>query len=187
MPRPRLTPAASARRTRRSLVLVVAGVAVDVADVLDASALLAYFLDEPGAEKVEQAMAAGAVISTVNLAEVFTRLADARPDLAGLFVQPDADTGSDARHRMQAGPGAGAPVVPDTLTVEPFTLTDAMACAALRPATRPRGLSLGDRACLALGRRIGSTVLTADRNWLELDHDAVGVTIELIRTTATRA
>jgi ribonuclease VapC len=168
-------------------VLVGVGAAVDVADVLDASALLAYFLDERGAEKVEQAMAAGAVISTVNLAEVFTRLADARPDLADLFVQLDADAGPEVQPHVQTSLGAGAPVLPDTLTVEPFTLTDAMACAALRPATRPRGLSLGDRACLALGRRIGSTVLTADRNWLELDHDAVGVTIELIRPVATEA
>ena len=152
-----------------------------MADVLDASALLAYFLDEPGAETVEQAMAAGAVISTVNLAEVFTRLADARPDLAELFVQLDADAGPQVQPHLQTSLGAGAPVLPATLTVEPFTLTDAMACAALQPATRPRGLSLGDRACLALGRRIGSTVLTADRNWLELDRDAIGVRIELIR------
>ena len=174
-----------ARHTRRSPGPDRVDGAAGVADVLDASALLAYFLDEPGAAAVERAVSEGAVISTVNLAEVFSRLADARPDLADLFVELDEGTGPEAQPHMQPSLGAGAPVLPETLTVEPFTITDAMTCAALRPATRSRGLSLGDRACLALGRRIGSTVLTADRNWLELDRDAVGVTIELIRPRGT--
>lgn len=56
--------------------------------------------------------------------------------------------------------GAGAPVLAEAITVEPFTLPDAMTCAALRPATRAQGLSLGDRACLALGRRLSVPVLT---------------------------
>jgi ribonuclease VapC len=50
--------------------------------------------------------------------------------------------------------------------------------ARLRPLTRAQGLSLGDRACLATGLRLGRPVITADRSWAALD---VGVTIQLIR------
>jgi PIN domain nuclease of toxin-antitoxin system len=46
------------------------------------------------------------------------------------------------------------------------------------PATRGHGLSLGDRACLALARTLGATALTTDRAWRAVD---VGVAIEVIR------
>ena len=46
------------------------------------------------------------------------------------------------------------------------------------PATRGQGLSLGDRACLALAHRLGATALTTDRAWSRVD---VGVAIEVIR------
>ncbi len=46
---------------------------------------------------------------------------------------------------------------------------------------RPAGLSLGDRACLALARRLGLPVLSADRTWLKVD---VGVAVEFIRPSA---
>jgi len=127
-------------------------------------------------------MADGAVISTINLAEVFSRLADARPDLAALFTGIDPGAEAEADPHIQSSLGRGAPVLPGTLTVEPFTLSDAMACAALRPRTKARGLSLGDRACLALGRRLNAKVLTADRNWLELDLNDLGIHVELIRS-----
>ena len=48
----------------------------------------------------------------------------------------------------------------------------------LRSVTRHAGLSLGDRACLALGDRLGCPVVTADRVWASLD---VGVAIVVIR------
>ena len=51
--------------------------------VLDASALLAFWLDEPGGEVVEAAVVDGAAISTVNLGEALARLVRDRPDLAG--------------------------------------------------------------------------------------------------------
>jgi ribonuclease VapC len=122
--------------------------------VLDASALLAYLRDEPGAELVAQAIADGAIISTVNLAEVFSRSADRGADPAKL-----ADTLS------QSGLLDGA------ITIEPFTTADAIDAARLRPLTRDAGLSLGDRACLALARRLGTPVLTADTAWQGVAHD----------------
>ncbi len=48
----------------------------------------------------------------------------------------------------------------------------------LRSATRAHGLSLGDRACLALARSAGLPVLTADREWRGVGLD---MEIELIR------
>ncbi|MGH9065500.1 MAG: type II toxin-antitoxin system VapC family toxin [Acidimicrobiales bacterium] len=128
--------------------------------VLDASALLAYLQDEVGADTVANALPRGMVISTVNLSEVATKLVDAG-------VDPN-----EASESLREGELGRA------LDVEPFTEPDSQACAALRPGTRPFGLSLGDRACLALGLRLGQAVLTADRVWTELD---VGVTVELIR------
>jgi ribonuclease VapC len=59
------------------------------------------------------------------------------------------------------------------ITVEPLTTADATAAARLRPLSRPVGLSLADRACLALARRLSAAVLTADHAWsgLALDLD----------------
>ena len=57
-------------------------------------------------------------------------------------------------------------------------LEDAVEIAKLRPAIRPGGLSLGDRACLALARRYGARVLTADGTWTRFD---IGVRVQAIR------
>jgi ribonuclease VapC len=116
--------------------------------VLDASALLAHLRDEPGADVVAEAIASGAVISTVNLAEVFSRVADRGGDPAKL-----------AGELTQSGLLDGA------ITVEPFTAADAIETGRLRPLTRDAGLSLGDRACLALARRLDAPALTADTDW----------------------
>lgn len=123
--------------------------------VLDASALLAYLREEPGADVVAEAIAGGVVISTVNLAEVFSRSADRGADPAKL-----------AAKLTQSGLLDGA------ITVEPFTAADAIDVAHLRPLTRDAGLSLGDRACLALARRLGAPVLTADTAWQGAAHGA---------------
>jgi PIN domain nuclease of toxin-antitoxin system len=122
--------------------------------VLDASALLAYLRDEPGAELVTEAVADGVVISTVNLAEVFSRSADRGADPAKI-----------AAKLAQNGLLNGA------IAVEPFTTADAIDAARLRPLTRDAGLSLGDRACLALARRLGTPALTADTTWQGVAHD----------------
>jgi ribonuclease VapC len=129
--------------------------------VLDASALLAFFRDELGTDLVRMAMLSGASISTVNYAEVLTRLAERGGSIATLV-----------RRVEEAG------IPPNLLTVVPFTEGDAEAAASLRSTTRHLGLSLGDRACLALGLRMGRPVLTADRAWATL---AVGVEVRLIR------
>lgn len=122
--------------------------------VLDASALLAYLRDEPGAELVAEAIADGVVISTVNLAEVLSRSADRGADPAKI-----------AAKLTESGLLDGA------ITVEPFMTGDAIDAARLRPLTRDAGLSLGDRACLALARRLGIPALTADTAWQGVAHD----------------
>lgn len=119
--------------------------------VLDASALLAYLRDEPGAEAVADAVAGGAAISTVNLGEVLSRVADRGADPARV-----------ARQMTARGLLDGA------ITVEAFTSADAVEVGRLRPLTREHGLSLGDRACLALARRLALPAVTADTAWAKL-------------------
>lgn len=129
--------------------------------VLDASALLAYLRGEPGDEAVGAAMVGGAVMNAVNYAEVLSRLGEAGLDPAV------------ADERLRSGG-----VIGELVEVIPLDAVDARAIAALRPATRDAGLSLGDRACLATGLRRGLPVLTADRAWAGID---AGVQIRLIR------
>lgn len=129
--------------------------------VLDASALLAYLRDEPGADVVTEAIAEGGAISAVNLAEVLATVATRGSDPAELVEK-----------LVRRGLLEGA------LAVVPFTTADAIEAARLRPLTRAEGLSLGDRSCLALARRLGAVALTADRAWVGL---AVEVKMRQIR------
>jgi PIN domain nuclease of toxin-antitoxin system len=96
------------------------------------------------------------MISTVNLAEIGTRLAD-----RGM-------SDSDIREVVGA---LG-------MTVMQFDEELAYASAALRPRTRIRGLSLGDRACLSLASHLNLPALTADKIWADVD---VEVEVRLIR------
>jgi PIN domain nuclease of toxin-antitoxin system len=64
------------------------------------------------------------------------------------------------------------------LVVEPFTSLDGEVAGRLWEQTRKYGLSLGDRACLSLGLRLGVVVLTSDRVWLNLD---LGLDIRAVR------
>ncbi|BBL83281.1 hypothetical protein TthAA37_21700 (plasmid) [Thermus thermophilus] len=129
--------------------------------VLDASALLALLKGEPGAERVAEALERGAYLSAVNLAEVLSKLADWGEDPA------------EAQARMEGVGLLGAAV-----EVLPFTGEDALEVARLRALTRAYGLSFGDRACLALARRLGLPALTAERAWAELD---LGIPVEVLR------
>lgn len=138
--------------------------AAAVAPVLDASALLAYLGDEAGAELVADQIAVGATISTVNLAEALSTLAARGQD--------PADVASELTARG---------LLDGAITVEPFTTADAIEAARLRPLTRQAGLSLADRACLALARRLATPVLTADHAWASL---ALDVDVRPIRDAA---
>lgn len=124
--------------------------------VIDASALLALINAEPGADRVAQALESGALVSAVNLSEVLAKLAD--------YGMPDHE--------------AAEVVMSLELEVIAFDVAAASQAAWLRPATRPLGLSFGDRACLALAQTRHLPVLTADRPWARLD---IGVPIELVR------
>lgn len=129
--------------------------------VLDASALLAYLRGEAGGQMVKAVLATGAVINAVNYAEVLSRLGDA------------GEEPTTAHRRLQEQALIGG-----LLEIVPLTEDDAVTTARLRAATREHGLSLGDRACLATGLRLGRPVLTADRSWAAVD---VGATVRLIR------
>jgi PIN domain nuclease of toxin-antitoxin system len=126
---------------------------VDV--VLDASAVLAVLNAEPGADQV-WAHLPGAFLSTVNAAEVASKLVDG---------------GAGAEESGQALTKLGVRLVP-------FEGGDVAPVARLRAVSRTAGLSLGDRACLALAERLGLPALTADRAWAELDLD---MEVRLIR------
>lgn len=123
--------------------------------VLDASAILALVRGEPGADVVRGRIPRS-LVSTVNVAEVGTKLVDWGMSRAGL-------------RRVVLGLG---------FEVRPFDANQALAAAVLRAATRSRGLALGDRACLALAQSTGLPVLTADRAWRGV---GVDVEIEVIR------
>jgi PIN domain nuclease of toxin-antitoxin system len=123
--------------------------------VADASAILAALKNEPFS-KISPERLVRASISAVNLSEVLTKLA------------------ADGLNQAQADAAAGAL----DLRVFPFDREQARTAADLWTATRRAGLSLGDRACLALALRLGEPVVTADRAWASVD---VGVEIVLIR------
>ena len=122
--------------------------------VLDASELLAYLGNESGADVVADAIAGGATISAVNLGEALSTLAARGSD--------PVDVASDLTDRG---------LLDGAIAVEDFTTTDAIEVARLRPLTRSAGLSLADRACLALAHRLSTPVLTADQAWTGLDLD----------------
>ncbi|WP_019591846.1 MULTISPECIES: PIN domain-containing protein [unclassified Thioalkalivibrio] len=116
--------------------------------VLDASALLAFLHDEPGGDSVARALDGGCV-STVNWSEV---------------LQKALQRGVDVRGMQQEFMDVG-------LVFEPFTAQQAELAAQLWESSRRHGLSMADRACLALARDKALPVLTADRAWSQLDLD----------------
>jgi ribonuclease VapC len=121
--------------------------------VLDASALLAWLQDEPGAAVVEAELADGA-ISSLNWSEVLQKSLAHGVDTTGL------------REDLEAS----------GLAIVPFDADDAEQAARLWAAGS--GLSLADRACLALGLRHGVPVWTADRMW---SRAALSATVHVIQ------
>ena len=123
--------------------------------VLDASAVLALLQNETGSVQVH-AVLSKALISSVNWAEVIQKLS---------VFDPNA---SNIRSELEA----------TGLKIVPFSVQQAEICAELWALTKPYGLSLGDRACIALGMQKKQTVMTADKIWEKLN---VPIKIEVIR------
>lgn len=116
--------------------------------ILDASALLAVMLGESGADAVH-AVLDRAKIGAVNLSEVVAKLQERGvPDDAIDQSLADLD-----------------------LTVVPFDQDQAMRAGKLRLATRGAGLSLGDRACLAVADALEAVAITTDQSWTKLSVD----------------
>jgi PIN domain nuclease of toxin-antitoxin system len=123
--------------------------------VLDASAVLAFVNRETGWQRAEAEMSLGTV-SSVNLAEVVTRL---------------TLMGGSAEQIEQAWS------VLD-LEIQTFDAARAFSAGLLVARTKRLGLSLADRACLALAVELGVPAVTADRAWTKLD---LPVEIRVIR------
>lgn len=117
------------------------------APVLDTSALLALLWQEPGWEIVADALdKTECRMSAVNVAEFVAKARERQPDIGEI----------------------NALINELPLVIVPFDRTQAVSSGMLRAKTRHLGLSLGDRACLALALQDNASVLTADRPWLEL-------------------
>lgn len=123
--------------------------------VLDSSAVLAMINGEPGAEGVIELLDE-AILSAVNHAEVMTKLVERGID------------------RVLAR----STVLKTGIQVIEFGIDLADRTGELRRQTRHLGLSLADRACLALAERERVPAVTADRNWAAVD---LGIEIRFIR------
>jgi PIN domain nuclease of toxin-antitoxin system len=115
--------------------------------VLDASAVLALLQEETGADEVERALD-GALMSCVNLSEVLQKAEQYAVETEGLEHDLEA-LGIEFRN---------------------FDLPMARPTAALWSAGS--GLSLGDRACLALAEATNSSALTTDSRWADVPRRA---------------
>jgi PIN domain nuclease of toxin-antitoxin system len=126
--------------------------------VLDASAILALLNNETGADVLTPSLLTDAMCSTVNLAEVQAKLVSA----GGRSEEAWEDALSPVREAV------------------PFTEEHAKIAGdlAVSTSTRTLGLSLGDRACLALGLALNAPVYTADKSWKSLK---LNVRIHVIR------
>lgn len=123
--------------------------------VLDSSALLAMLQSEPGGDFVQELLEAS-LMSTVNWSEVVQKALDRQVETAGLREDVEA---------------LGLEIVP-------FTPEQAERTAHLRSQTRQFGLSLGDRACLALAAERRLPAVTADRVWSSVE---IGINIRAVR------
>ncbi len=124
--------------------------------VLDASAILAIVFQERGGEKLTAEILKDAVISTVNLAEVQSKLIKKG-------YQPE-EAWEDAFSLINSA--------------EPFTSEQARIAGDLITTTEKYGLSLGDRSCLALAIALKAPVYTTEQTWRNLK---LGVPIHVIR------
>ncbi len=126
--------------------------------VLDASATLAFLNDEPGRAYVQSALQLSCVMSSVNLAEVISKLRERGTD------EMEVD------RRIGRFLALGCKVAA-------FGHDLAALTGHLRPETRSFGLSLGDRACLALSLQINRPVLTTEHQWEQLDRHKFSIVL----------
>jgi PIN domain nuclease of toxin-antitoxin system len=127
--------------------------------VLDASAIMAFLYDEPGGSAVETLLLdedAEICLSSVNLCEVVT------------LLTADGMSSEEISQNLEIFIGY----------LVDFNATMAMRAGELSAFTRSAGLSLGDRACLALAAEAGAIAWTADRAWKKFKSD---IAIKLIR------
>lgn len=118
--------------------------------VIDSSVLLAYFLDEPGAERAEQEIRKGGLLlSSVNRTEVKGRL-------VGMGVSTPQAVDTEFQNLAQL------------VEIAPFDLEQSDLAAYYYARRNPYNLSLGDCACLALAEARGLDVLTAEQSWAQL-------------------
>lgn len=123
--------------------------------VLDASAILALIQEEPGAEVIRPLLKQS-MMSTVNVAETLTSLQK---------VDIDPEEGLEYMSLLVG-------------EIVDFDIDQAMEAAILFPKVKHKGLSLGDRACLALGKKHQATIYTADKIWKDVKSE---LDIQLIR------
>lgn len=127
--------------------------------VLDASAVLAFLRREPGEDVVRRAMPSS-LLCAVNLTEVISKLI------------------------KRGAAGEAAIEIARSLPYQVVPYDEDLACAAgtLWAETRTTGLSLGDRACIALARRERLPALTTDQRW---NHENLGVEVRAIRSAVS--
>lgn len=127
--------------------------------VIDTSAVIALINKEEGFEVVEKHLG-NAIISSVNFSEVIT------------VVNRELFKTENER-------AEGLKLIKNTLShIVEFDIEQAITAALLDSITKKHGLSLGDRACLALAKNQKLPVLTADKAWKEIE---IGVRVQLIR------
>jgi ribonuclease VapC len=124
--------------------------------VLDASVILAILFEERGADKMTDEIMSGAVASTVNLAEVQSKL---------VKMGHDPNRAWKDALLLESDP-------------EPYTADQAKIAGSLITTTEKYGLSLGDRSCLALAISLKAPVYTTEQAWKNLK---VGIPIHVIR------
>ena len=119
---------------------------IDQLVILDASALITLLSEEKGHEIIASVLPRS-VMSSVNIAEVAKFLIEKR----GLSKE---EVSNIIQNLIE--------------TIIPFDTDLALISADIIQQTKVIGLSLGDRACLALALSTGYTVYSSDRIWSQL-------------------
>ena len=129
--------------------------------VFDSSAILAILFKEPGSAKLSSEIRSRAVASSVILAEV-------QANSRGRRVSIQSLVGSDMSAALFKLVGSRNHFNCDRRKISGDLIAQ----------TKPFGLSLGDRACLALALELSAPVYTTDKIWSNLH---LGIPIHVIR------